>query len=584
MKYIFAILVSILLYSCAEDEIPTYPAPPLELEEVVTDPTISIELLNTQTGLSFFNTENVIILLRGEANKGLTEISITDGTQTWAESEFMNPYVAEKSINIGVKPIGPHNLTATVKDESGLVESITVTAIVIEDKNAELVFHADFNGGVATDRISNITPVAVGTASFGTDRNRVANNTYQGAADSYFSYDISGATWMDQTFTISFWHKNANPESGGRAGIVTMWDATDGLSGIATLRRDKGYSSNIGTESGDTWCGSTSANTAGGSTIVKDTPYTNDWQLVTYTVNDTELKLYIDGELSVINTLTSPIDWSNVTQLSIGSGLPQYKRFSYGTTLGQIDDVRIYDEPLSAQDIAELMTEEPSTPTPQLVFNVDFNGGVAKDLVSNLTPTVVGTPIFGNDRISTANSAYQGAADSYLNYDITGATWMDQDLTIAFWHKNANPALRGRAGIVTIWDATDGFSGIATLRRDKGYSSNLGTEGGDTWCGSSSATAAGGSTIVKDIPYTDDWQLVVYTVSNDELKLYVDGELSVTNTLTSPIDWSNVTQLSIGSGLPQYKRYSYGTTLGQIDEVRIYDMALTESEINALMN
>ncbi len=584
MRYLYTFLLTILLFGCVEKEEPTYPAPPLEPEVEEIAPTASITLLTSANGLIFFETEDVIIAIKGEANKGLTEISISDGETTWAETTFMNSTIAEKQFNLGKKSVGNYALTATVKDATGLVEFIEIPVQVIEDKTAKLVFHVDFNGGVAKDLISNITPTVVGAPTFGSDRNAVANNTYQGAADSYLSYEIKDTTWMDQDLTISFWHKNANPASGGRAGIVTLWDATDGFSGIATLRRDLGYSSNWGTEAGDTWCGSSSTNASGGSVIVKDTPYTDEWQFLTYTVSGTELKLYIDGVLSVTNTLTSPIDWSNVKQLSIGSGLPQYNRFSYGTTLGQIDDVRIYDQPLSARDIEELMNESPATEkSPKLVFHVDFNNGEAKDLISDLVPTATGTPTFGTDKNSVANSTYQGAADSYLLYDISGATWKDQDLTISFMYKNANPESSGRAGIVTMWDAADGFRGIATLRRDLGYSSNWGTVEGDTWCGSSSKNVAGGSVIVKDIPYTNEWQLVTYTVTGGELKLYVDGELSVTNTLTSEIDWTDVNSLSIGSGLPNYDRYAYGTTLGQIDEVRIYDMAMTESQIKELL-
>ncbi|RPD90691.1 LamG domain-containing protein, partial [Aureibaculum marinum] len=49
------------------------------------------------------------------------------------------------------------------------------------------------------------------------------------------------------------------------------------------------------------------------------------------------------------------------------------------------------------------------------------------------------------------------------------------------------------------------------------------------------------------------------------------------------IDWSNVGDLVIMSGDPNFSGWSHKTEKGQMDELYIYDKALTAEEIKAIM-
>ncbi len=77
------------------------------------------------------------------------------------------------------------------------------------------------------------------------------------------------------------------------------------------------------------------------------------------------------------------------------------------------------------------------------------------------------------------------------------------------------------------------------------------------------------------------WYHICGTYDGSEIKLFFDGELKVTQPHTIPIGYKAASPLSIGT------RTNYGGSLvrffnGKIDDVRIYDRALTESEVSAL--
>ena len=77
-----------------------------------------------------------------------------------------------------------------------------------------------------------------------------------------------------------------------------------------------------------------------------------------------------------------------------------------------------------------------------------------------------------------------------------------------------------------------------------------------------------------------EWYHLSFTFNNDVLKLYVDGELVNTSTVNGSLQDELNEKLVIGSG------YSSSTAIdffnGVLDEVRIYNKTLSESEVRAL--
>jgi hypothetical protein len=71
--------------------------------------------------------------------------------------------------------------------------------------------------------------------------------------------------------------------------------------------------------------------------------------------------------------------------------------------------------------------------------------------------------------------------------------------------------------------------------------------------------------------------MVVSTIKNDTVKVYVNGIFKGSGTLTGPI-MLDTKPLEIGRDVPGSTEYFHG----KIDEIRIYNRAITEREIDSL--
>ncbi|MEM7371369.1 MAG: LamG-like jellyroll fold domain-containing protein [Bacteroidota bacterium] len=82
-------------------------------------------------------------------------------------------------------------------------------------------------------------------------------------------------------------------------------------------------------------------------------------------------------------------------------------------------------------------------------------------------------------------------------------------------------------------------------------------------------------------PFNGVWYHVVATYDGSEAKLYVDGVLEAQATYNSPLRPSNFTPFAIAL---QGDGNSFNTFLGDVDDVLIYDRAVSQEEVNQLMN
>lgn len=204
-----------------------------------------------------------------------------------------------------------------------------------------------------------------------------------------------------------------------------------------------------------------------------------------------------------------------------------------------------------------------------------FGGNTFTDIVAGKVPTIVGTPT----TVATGytGAAYQGATDSYINLPLSGL-YSSNGISFTFWYKvNASP---DRSGIITINDDNDNTNDNRTkglrLFREGGASSqtikmNVGTGSGESW-------NDGGSIAVDG-----KWVHVAVTVSPTESKIYFDGVLKRTATYTTGFDFSTSSTLVIGSGAPSFTYWGHKSDSSLLDDLRIYDKALTETEVKNTM-
>ncbi len=218
------------------------------------------------------------------------------------------------------------------------------------------------------------------------------------------------------------------------------------------------------------------------------------------------------------------------------------------------------------------------------IFYLSFEDNY-KDAVSDQDATKVGNPDFADGKVG---KAYAGIQDGYLTFRLSDlASELGSDLTVGFWYRvNANP---DRAGIIVIGPATEGASPEAQNNRTSGFrifrekgddnntvqriKANVGNGTGDGWLD-------GGTN--ADIAVTAGWKYITLTLTEGKATFYIDGEEVASNDL-SRISWAGCDIMSIGSGVPRFTEWGHLSDNSLIDELRIYNKALTAQEIKDII-
>lgn len=214
-------------------------------------------------------------------------------------------------------------------------------------------------------------------------------------------------------------------------------------------------------------------------------------------------------------------------------------------------------------------------------FEGDFMNMVSFDL-----PTVVGSPGFSNEALGGLKS-YMGAPDSYLTFP--GEQFQSDEISAIFWMKlrisDPAPSYGQRAGILVMGpEDTENAdypvkqnnrkSGFRFFRDNFQYKLNVGNGEADTW-------VDGGADATLD-PAIDEWRHFAFTVSGSEAKVYIDGKLVKEATITG-IDWTGCDVLSIMSGAPRFTGWNHWSDESLMDELRMFDRALTQDEIQSII-
>ncbi|MCY2686067.1 LamG domain-containing protein [Salinimicrobium sp. TH3] len=201
-------------------------------------------------------------------------------------------------------------------------------------------------------------------------------------------------------------------------------------------------------------------------------------------------------------------------------------------------------------------------------FDKDF-----MELIGLQTPEQIGNPGFSDDA-KEGTGAYKGAADSYLSIPLPE---LGDEFSIAFWYK-LDPSVE-RAGILTATDDADLNQGFRLFRESQGNQDTQ-TIKLNMGIGEDTAWNDGG----KISSVEPEWTHITFTVSPTGTAIYFNGVLeraTVLNNVT--IDWTGVENLVIGSGL-NFNGWGHNSDPSLIDELRIFDAALTAEEVNTMVN
>lgn len=205
-----------------------------------------------------------------------------------------------------------------------------------------------------------------------------------------------------------------------------------------------------------------------------------------------------------------------------------------------------------------------------LVAYYPFNGDANDESGNDIHGTEVGNIVYidgiyqqaanfdGNDYVSIPN-------DPGLNFGYN-------DATLVAWIKTNSSTLHNEI-INSFWLDEDGERGY-TLKLKEGrlafttarIAQDINPETGGVW----------GQTLLND----DEWHFVAGIRNGDSMRIFVDGQLEAEVTGASLYNLTSSAPIIVGQAINGYgQNYPY---YGSIDEVRIYNRALSESEIREL--
>lgn len=503
-----------------------------------------------------------------------------DGTEiaSFSSSDFKDYRRFLKQVTYDNVELGQHEISITATDLDGKSTTATVNFSKVSPYTPKYngeKFYMPFEGDYM-EMISFQNATVVGTPGF-SDNGLQESKAYAGATDSYLTFPMDNLKFTE--FTIGLWiNVNAAPD---RAGILTVGSTDDDagrMNGFRLFREGSASSQqiklNVGTGVGESW------NDGG----VID-PTLGDWVYVTMVVTSTESMIYLDGALVRTATLSAPIDWTGCTTMSIGSGAPTFTYWNHLSDLSNYDNIRIFDRALTQEEIQAVINDD-SPYVPKYdgeIFYMPFDGN-ATDKVSMTDATTVGSPTYVAGKVG---QAYEGATDSYLTFPATNL--QSDNFSAVFWMKvNGTP---DRAGILVMSPEDTGNANYPDVQnnrtsgfrffREAGnpgmqrFKLNAGNGTADTW-------VDGGADAEVD-PTVDTWHFFAFTISGTECNVYIDGTL-VKNAAFTGIDWTGCDLLTIMSGAPRFTEWGHLSDLSMIDELRIFNKAITQEEIQTIMN
>ena len=314
----------------------------------------------------------------------------------------------------------------------------------------------------------------------------------------------------------------------------------------------------------------------------------NTWTHVAAVYNSTNssIKLYINGsEVSYTTQTYNAMQYHSNCAVNIGA-------LTYGTGSGagsndqqwfngHIDELRVYDDALTATEIGYIANNTTaSIPTGNLVALYSFEGnandstaypinGTASNVIYDYSGTAsnvtYATGKFGKAAVFNGSNSYIYAANSVqqptTNFSVSVWVYLDSNSSNGY-------------GIVGNFQSVSSGSqkGWVIARSSADTKFSFWADG--------TANSNGGKVVGTTVIQTGVWYHVVGTYDGTNVKIYVNGILENSVAYSSTPGTTNQ-PLVIGRWYGNFNDYY---TDGKIDQVRIFDSALSPDQINSLYN
>ncbi len=366
------------------------------------------------------------------------------------------------------------------------------------------------------------------------------------------SLDITG------DLTIEAWVKPNSVSSGTTRTIVGRKPLDSTLYGYRFALRGDYYEVQVSN-------GSDLGNGGKGTSI--STVQANVWQHVTVTFSSGQWKYYYNGVLFDSDTVTTTTILPGSEKVAIGSRSATNNGYGFD---GAIDEVRIYNRALTAGEITN-----------------NYNGQVVRDA------SLVMEQRMGEGSGTTLNDN----SGNNNNGTISGATWVASDRKLAKGHIGNYLEFDGKDDYVDAGNAAS--LNITNAITVSAWVNILNTSANQRIIGKSNVWLTGWSSIAYDIgmssgfvrwrigngtnqdpgvnevtyPAVAGWQHIVATYDGSTTSIYKNGVLQQSKAISITIlSTANPLKISDTSGSFPFN--------GSIDEVKIYNRALSAAEIS----
>lgn len=513
------------------------------------------------------NTSGISDMDAGDANK-LPEgewrhvVLVHNGTQ---DKIFVNGMLAAQknvagALNSTTKPLGiGYNAVDGGNFFNGALDDIQIYNYALSDAEiadlyaeqaaspaspTDLVAAYPFSGD-ASDTTQFGNDGIVGGATLTTDRFGYASNAYH--FDGSDSIYVANSVQLNTDYTtIGFWIKvNELPAQGesyilSNGGWQQRWKISLPAHGKPVF----------------------TTNATGISDMDSNSPLpVGQWKYLTFVHDGTSDKIYIDGALANEKAVAGALNDTGYP-LSIGNNPIDGGNYFNG----DLDDIQIYNRALSASEIADLYAAQNMAPmyADELVADYQFNGNANDATPFHNNATVSGAQLT-NDRFDRANQAYEfdGNGDEItapnspqLNSDYT---------TVSFWvNVNELPGT-GEAFLMS-------FGGW-----QERWKISLPSHGKPVWTTNNSSGISDMDSGDGNVLEPGNWTHLVFVHDGTTDKIFFDGALVASKAVAGTL---NETTKPLGIGYNPIDGGNYFD--GSIDDVQIYNRALTDAEVAAL--
>jgi hypothetical protein len=332
-----------------------------------------------------------------------------------------------------------------------------------------------------------------------------------------------------------------------------------------------------------------SSNTANGSMdqigVAAGSP-TGQWvHLVgVYNASTYLMTLYVNGASAATgtrSTATGAVNWDATGGLTLGQS-----RYAYSNPgivadpwIGTIDDVRLYSRALSASDVSTVYAGTDTPPAADWRFDDGDDNTFATDASGNgNTLSLTNVPATPNSRFTGANGTARSLVLSGSSYGQAPKTVVrtDQSFTVAAWLRNTDTtAANWHRGVTESGAHSSAFT--LEYRGDNqhfGFSLANSDIDGATWTNVYSTTTVAANT----------WYHVVgvYDATAGVIRIYVNGVQEGGDVARSAPGWTASGVTLVGRGIFNSVMDTTTQWVGDIDEVELYQRALTSAEVTSL--